>query len=182
MGWEEKTQTVTIGDKATLVIDKPTMEVEGKQVALEVPAKVYNNRTFVPFRALCEDVLGKKVYYNDTTAYNSGMIVISDKEFTPPAAEKDLQALNDFLFYYRPTADEVLENYKSMGSENAHPRLFINQEGLAKLKQEIETYPVKKEWADTVIRVADGYVENNKMCIRDRWCSKQLPFRSRFWT
>lgn len=161
VGWEEKTQTVTIGNKATLVIDKPTMEVEGKQVALEVPAKVYNNRTFVPFRALCEDVLGKKVYYNDTTAYNSGMIVISDKEFTPPAAEKDLQALNDFLFYYRPTADEVLENYKSMGSENAHPRLFINQEGLAKLKQEIETYPVKKEWADTVIRVADGYVENN---------------------
>lgn len=161
VNWDEKTSTVTVDGTTEIIIDKSEMNVNGRTVALDVPATIKDGRTFIPFRALCEDVLGKKVYYDDTVPYNSGMIIISDKEFSAPKDANALQRLNDFLFYYRPTAKQVTEMYDKNGLKNAHPRLFINSEGLEKLKQEIETYPVKKAWADAVIKVADGYVENN---------------------
>lgn len=69
----DKTITVTKGDKEVVIqIDKGTALVDGKEVKLDVPAKVYKNRTLVPLRFLAESLNAKVDYYSE-----GAMIVIN---------------------------------------------------------------------------------------------------------
>ena len=73
VGWEEETQTVTIqieGKNIAMKIGSTEMTVDGKAIALDVPAQTIDDRTMLPLRALCEQGLGREVYWND-----SGLIV-----------------------------------------------------------------------------------------------------------
>ncbi len=74
--WNEKSSTVNVslgGKNVELVIGSTSMKVGGKKVALDAPAEVIGNRTFIPLRKLTE-ALGKKVFYD------RGLIVISEKD------------------------------------------------------------------------------------------------------
>ena len=57
-----------------MVLGSNIINIDGVQSTLDVPAKTYNDRTFIPLRALVES-LGKKVFWDD-----EGIIVISDTE------------------------------------------------------------------------------------------------------
>ncbi len=57
--WDEETKTVLSYDPAsevaiTMQIDSQTMFVNGEAVTLDVPAKIVNDRTVVPVRAISE--------------------------------------------------------------------------------------------------------------------------------
>ncbi|HEU4964207.1 MAG TPA: stalk domain-containing protein [Bacilli bacterium] len=57
VGWDGATQTVSIaqgGHVITLQIGSPLAFVDGKQVQLDVPAKIINSRTMVPVRFISE--------------------------------------------------------------------------------------------------------------------------------
>ncbi|MCR4435013.1 MAG: beta-propeller domain-containing protein [Clostridiales bacterium] len=74
--WDAKNSAVDVdlnGKTVKLVIGSREMKVDGKDTALEVPAEIINDRTFVPLRQLAE-ALGKKVFYD------RGLIVVSDRE------------------------------------------------------------------------------------------------------
>ncbi len=76
VGWDDPTDTVTITGKTTvikLVIGSSTATVNGKNVKLDVPADIYNSRTFVPIRFVSE-ALGYNVSYVDMTKN----VIISD--------------------------------------------------------------------------------------------------------
>ena len=83
--WEEATQTVTItldGVVTTLVIGFHEMKVGDKRVTLDVPAQTLHDRTLLPLRAICEEALGKTVFWDD-----AGLIVISDESVTVDVAD-----------------------------------------------------------------------------------------------
>ena len=75
--WDGATQTATVKKGNTeikLTIGASEMTVDGASIAIDAPASLINDRTFVPLRAISE-ALGKIVYYND----NYKMIVIGYK-------------------------------------------------------------------------------------------------------
>ena len=76
VGWDESTSTVTInmaGKEIKLQLNSNIMTVNGEEIALEVPAQSIEGRTLIPLRALCEQALGKNVFWDAR-----GLIVISD--------------------------------------------------------------------------------------------------------
>lgn len=68
--WQERTQTIlALNDTVSisLQIDKKTAHVNGKTVKLDTPAKIQNDRTFVPLRFLAE-YSGADVSWNGSTS------------------------------------------------------------------------------------------------------------------
>lgn len=77
--WDENTKGITIkldGNEIKMTVNSADYTVNGSAKTLDVPAAITNDRTFVPLRAVAEN-LGKKVFWDGT-----GLIVISDKEVT----------------------------------------------------------------------------------------------------
>ena len=73
--WNDKTETATInlnGKIVKVAIGQKKIVVDGIEQAIDVPAEVINDRTFLPLRALVEG-LGKKVFWDDR-----GIIIIDD--------------------------------------------------------------------------------------------------------
>jgi len=76
--WDEVSQTVSViynNQVFYISIDKKEVVVAGKTIELEVPAMIIEGRTMLPLRAICENILSKKVFWDDR-----GLIVISDTE------------------------------------------------------------------------------------------------------
>lgn len=153
--YDSNTSTVYIGNDVSFVIGSDELVVGNNIIKLDVPAKIYNSRAYLPLRALCEKVLDKKVFYDDS-AIGGGMIIISDDKFIPPSDEEGMQQLNDYILYVRPDAQRVYDEYKASPVYGEHPRIMINKTELSKLKEEIKGEGYKKTWAEGIIAEADS--------------------------
>ena len=98
--------------------------------------------------------LGKELYYDNTTVHY-GMIVLTDGEFTPPCDNNDLQKLNDFIFYFRPTKERLYADYKASPLLGVHPRVAATEEDFERLRAEIKTDPHKARWFDMLLGYCD---------------------------
>ena len=151
--YDDATSVVTVGN-AKFTLGSDELYVSDKKIKLDVPAKTVNSRAYLPLRVLCEEVLGKKVYYNDS-AISGGMIIISDEKFNAPTNEDDIQELNDYLLFVRPDAQRILDEYKASKVYGEHPRIMINKSELANLKEDIKKDGYKKTWAEELISTAN---------------------------
>ena len=156
IGYDNITKKVTVGERAELTIGKKSMTVDGNTIELDVAPEIRNGRTFLPMRALCENILGKTVTYDASTGVNAGIVFVGNSEFTMPKNAVDSQKLCDFLFYIRPSDEKVISDFKAFGSENKHPRIMIDSDGVTKLREEVKKYPAKKKIADALIASADS--------------------------
>ena len=126
VGWDDATQTVTVnanGKEIKMVLGKAEMTVDGKAVALDTPANTYQDRTFIPLRAMAE-AINKKVFWDDR-----GLILISDLTFDP-TSDKDLidkaisgygGAVIDFS-----VVDEDLSSFQGTIGENDYMMDYFN--------------------------------------------------------
>ena len=138
IGYDNITKKVTVGERAELTIGKKSMTVDGNTIELDVAPEIRNGRTFLPMRALCENILGKTVTYDASTGVNAGIVFVGNSEFTMPKNAVDSQKLCDFLFYLRPSDEKVISDFKAFGSENKHPRIMIDSDGVTKLREEVK--------------------------------------------
>jgi len=122
--------------------------------------KDINGVKYVNVKAFFETVMGKKVY-TDSTTKCSGMLIAGDNMFTPPIDTKQLQELNNYLFYIRPSAADVKETYASSPVKGTHPRIFATKADFERIKQETLTNSYKKNWVASTIASADYLVETN---------------------
>ena len=82
--WNSETRTVTItkdGKTLELTVNSDIMLADGKEVKLEVPATIINNRTMVPLRA-CSEAFDLKVFWDEesrTVRVKQGMWLLSEK-------------------------------------------------------------------------------------------------------
>lgn len=98
--WEQDTLTAVIernGITVRITLDKDIMFKNGKAVALDVPAKIINDRTLIPVRAI-SDALDFGVTWN---GYKSTVLIATDnKPYRAFAGVKrgfrDLMAISDF--------------------------------------------------------------------------------------
>lgn len=148
VAWDADTRTVTVDGKSKIVIDSTEMILpDGSSYTLDVPAKITNNRTFIPLRALCEKILGKTV-----TWHERGIIVIDDEAFT--IDDSNAQTINDYLLFDRPTNEQITERFNTY-NKNTHPRILMDG---ARKEQVIYNYqndPDVKKWGDKIISTAD---------------------------
>lgn len=154
VSWDGDTSSVTIDGKTKIKLDDTNMILpDGSTYTLDVPAQVVNNRTFLPLRALCENVLGKNVFWDD-----HGLIVISDKEYS--ADEKQVVAANNYLLYDRPDSAKIKELFESV-NQNSHPRILMNKDQKEKLIYNYNNNETVRSWGDSIIAVADKALMTN---------------------
>ncbi len=149
VGWEESTRTVTIGDDTTMQLDSNIIQKGEEVIESDVPATERNDRTYLPLRVLCEQVLGKSVHWDPETE----LIFIRDGEITiDTKATENLRMTHRHLLYDRATVDEFKEAVNTAG----RPRIMLNQERVDQLKEFIKT-DLGKEWFQTVQESAETY-------------------------
>lgn len=147
--WDADSRTVTIDGKSKIVIDSTEMILpDGSTYTLDVPAKITNDRTFIPLRALCEKILGKTVTWND-----KGIIVVWDKEYEITDANSN--TINNYLLYDRPTKEAVKELFNTY-NQNTHPRVMINKEIYDRVVYNYQNDPDVKKWGDRIISTANS--------------------------
>ncbi len=74
VSWDADTKTVSVGSEISIVIGDKNITVGGEKKEIDVPAAIYESRTFVPLRAIAE-ALGKSVTWDER-----GLIAITDTE------------------------------------------------------------------------------------------------------
>ncbi len=77
VSFDSKTSTAIItynGVQVKFTSNNKTMLVGDKKILMDEPAQIINNRMLIPLRALAENALGKKVFYD------KGLIIISQTQ------------------------------------------------------------------------------------------------------
>lgn len=150
VAWDGENQKVTIDGNIEMTIGDNKMKVGNKEITLEVAPEVSNGSTFLPLRAMAEDALGKKVFWDD-----HGLIIISDYE-----VELDNSSVlyaSNYMLYDRPEADTILEKFEK-ASKNTHPRVMADSQTFDNIKKNYNSGGVMKSWGDKVIALAESYI------------------------
>lgn len=152
--WDESLGKASIkhGDSEIIVTrDSNVISVNGNAVELDVAAFIYQDRIFVPLRAVSE-AFGKKITY-----HKSGLIVISDKEnfFNFKDDLHIFRKLCGELCFANPCGEEIVQTI----SNTSHPRLLTDENGINIIRERINTDENMSSWFSNVIRQADRYLE-----------------------
>ncbi|MBR4030246.1 MAG: hypothetical protein IKJ06_02480, partial [Clostridia bacterium] len=136
VGWDDATQTVTVnanGKEIKMVLGKAEMTVDGKAVALDTPANTYQDRTFIPLRAMAE-AINKKVFWDDR-----GLIIISDltldAETDKDLIEKAVKGFNGEVIDFSPVKEDLSGYVDKIGDVDYmlgyfNPAEFKERDGL----------------------------------------------------
>ena len=155
--WDEAAQTAAIslaGKKISVTVGESAIQVDGESQPIDVPARVMNDRMYLPLRTLAE-LAGKKVFWDPT-----GIVVISDREdfFSWDNEQKLMSEVVGNMCYERPTGAEVMQRLKERNPGNQHPRLLATAQDFEDIKQRIQTDPTAGRWFQSARNVADGYL------------------------
>ncbi len=115
--WDEATKTTTItanGNNIQLVINNKTATVNGKQVALDVPSRIINDRTMVPLRFVAENS-GCQVDWDNTKKLVSIASPANGTEqpTTPEQPEPAVTEIATVKFRTEPGTNELLVEAKN---------------------------------------------------------------------
>lgn len=86
--------------------------------------------------------------------YNDGLYVLN-AGFSVPESKTERQALNDYMFYLRPTAAQIKEYYDASPTKGVHPRIQATEEDFDRIRSEVKTNALKKRWSETILMQAE---------------------------
>lgn len=156
--WNAETQKVTISSDETnikMTIGSTELDVNGNIINMDVAPEIILGRTMVPIRYIAE-AFEKKVSYD-----KSGLIVIGDREgyFDFRDDLSIFRTLAGELVFDEISGQEMVNLIKERYPNNGHPRMFFNNEKLAKIRADIESNPIMADWRDKVVAFADTYLD-----------------------
>lgn len=117
----------------------------------------------------------------DHSCISDGMIIISDTDFELPNGIDDikvpyvkeigaymmttspLQELNDFLFYRRPSAEKLFNDYKKSPLYGIHPRLLFDRTDFDRLRNHVKTDKKLCEFYSRLLHEADELLEKEPL-------------------
>ncbi len=131
-----------------------------KAWGIDAPAVTTDAEGYATVNALAT-ALGLNVYTPDSNI-NDGLIVLANS-FTAPAGS-ELQKLNDYVFYLRPTKEQVAELYKASDMEGVHPRIMATQDDFDRVRELVESEENEyiNAWAEQLIAFADNRIAEYK--------------------
>lgn len=141
--------------------------MSGRAYTLSEKSITVGGKTYIPLSCFAKSVLGKYVF-----SFKTGLFVVSDKNevldttsWTYQSARtdssqitmwNDIDFFNNFLQFERPDAARLKADFEKTAA-SAHPRLLIDKEDFAYLKQTYDGDAAYKKIADRVIATAKGY-------------------------
>ncbi|MBR3934758.1 MAG: discoidin domain-containing protein [Clostridia bacterium] len=149
--WDPDTQKVTVGDNIEMTIGSNIMKVGSKEITLDAAPEVQNGRTLLPLRALCEEALNKKVFWDD-----HGIIIVSDEEVKLNGVE--IINISDYMIYDMPSKEEIISLFEST-SKGVHPRVGVTANTFKNIKEQYDAGGIMKKWGDDIIFKADSYLK-----------------------
>ena len=115
-----------------------------------------------------EKVMGKVVSVDDK-ALTGGLMIAGSTAFVFPdtysnknsiwTERADVQDLNDFLFFDRPSHSTILADYNASKLKGEHPRIQITSEDVKSIKEGIKTNDLMASWYRQLISAADNLVK-----------------------
>ena len=105
---------------------------------------------------------GKELYI-DKSAVHFGMAILHDGDLNTEFDKNSLQNLNDFLFYFRPTKEKILEDYNASALKGKHPRVLAREEDFERLRAEVKANETKAKWFKKLIAYADSLEEKETL-------------------
>lgn len=158
VGYDAETRKVTIKKESNLIemtIGSNVIYKNGEATEIDVPANIYNDRTFVPLRA-CAEALDKQVFWDSL-----GLIIISDTEniYDSDADRYCIASIIGEMIFERPTGSKMIADMNAKNPNNAHPRMFANAAEIADIKERAKTDEQLAKWIDVVIKGGRGAAE-----------------------
>lgn len=149
------------------------VSISGKDITASL-AQAPCERSGILYYPLCDILQALGMYvHTDNTAISSGMIVAANEDFALPEGgarptvpyvkeigaymmtSSPLQELNDFLFYLRPDAARIAEDYKKSDLCGIHPRILFDKADFERLKANVKADEKMAEWYGKLIKEAD---------------------------
>lgn len=112
--WDGLTRTaliITDTKQIKITANKSYMVVNGKQIAIEVPAELFEGRMYIPLRAIT-DVFGQKLYYTN------GIAVLSSTSISPEYLSSD--EISIFNRYFSARRDNDLDELYGNSPNNSN--------------------------------------------------------------
>lgn len=139
-----------------------TAEFEDEVLLLNKISEQYEKKDsiyFCPLRAIVCNRLGKSIFFDDS-AVHSGMVIISDLPFEAPEERNELQALNDFCFFFRPSPQRIAKDYDSSPLKGIHPRVIASKDDFERIKSECRTNERKANWLKQLLAYCDSIMHS----------------------
>ena len=175
------------GYDLNLDINGESAEAEGTGIKAGDKTVLYNQKSYtldkapyykdgtlyVPVEAFASKVLGHHVFKNDSglfiTSPNKFDIDMSDYKYEAfigaddyPYPYTNARVLEWFLTYERPDAETIKADFnKSTENGSVHPRIIMNSDDFAALREKVKTDETLKEWLSKVITSADSRLEKH---------------------
>ncbi len=144
--WDAETRTVKTelnGRKVNITIDKSEITIDGKTEAIDAPARIVNNRTLVPLRAVSQS-------YGCTVGWDSvnGIASVFAEWYVNAEKKQYQDGLLDFGYFFDVEAVKT-ENGVSLKSNactmtvttEESVAVTVNEQYIADLKKGIENFP-----------------------------------------
>lgn len=94
------------------------------------------------------------------STYNANGYIIGADAFAFPHEQSEIDALNDYVMYYRPTPAQFTELYNESGLAGVHPRIQFTQSDFDRMLELSKTDETVKAWAQQIITEADAEMKN----------------------
>lgn len=121
--------------------------------------------------------LGLNVY-TANSEINAGLAVVA-KSFTAPTGDA-LQNMNDYVFYMRPTKEQIAKLYKDSPTNGDHPRIMATQSDFDRV---YNLYNAKtpnkyiKAWGDQLIEYADEQINGYTDLKHEKYDGLRMDFQ-----
>lgn len=123
-----------------------------------IDGEIKDGIVYIPAPAAAK-AFGKTVV-NVPSTYNDNMYVMGSQPIQLPVEQSDIDALNDFLLYYRPDRNEFLKLYQESELAGVHPRIQFTQEDFDRMAALSETDYWMKIWKDRLLNTCENYLKS----------------------
>ena len=162
---EEKTSVECYYEKDELYVKKASIAS-----VFEWDLTAYEE--YVPIKQYAKDVLGYSVMDD-----GNGLVLLSEnkirlnpdneikwgilKPYTNGVREDPttIEAINDYVFFERPSAEKIKNDFYSGGAENVHPRIFGRQSQFDYLTEKRKNDKFLESLVQNIVQTADKFVE-----------------------
>jgi Copper amine oxidase N-terminal domain len=169
VSWDNSTQSVTVthkGGTVKLKLNAKTVQINGVEKAIDVPAKAKEGRTFVPLRFVGE-AMGAVVNWsvNDQTVYIfSGELTNLLKPFYKGMTQEEIEPLVTVIRYMEYKDDMTLHAKLNIFGQEGNAYFSLINNKLMSIQVNIvvdgEVNAVGKQYSDTVKAEYGNYEKN----------------------
>ncbi|MBQ4528290.1 MAG: heparinase II/III family protein [Clostridia bacterium] len=100
---------------------------------------------------------------------NSGLYILGKEKYTLPESEEEIKELNDYLFYLRPSPEDVAKNYALSSNKGVHPRLQATSSDFEGIRESTNSDSYMRTWKNSLLNLADKLLKTSpiKYELRD---------------